>query len=420
MEFNRQSKIYKEKYKTKGSRAYKILFTFLSIVFIFFSLNIFLPNTVPRQARILSLNKRTNILFLGIDQLLDPSNPKGELSWRGRSDTIIVVSCNPKNNTINILNIPRDTKIRINRHRVEKINFLNAIGGPKLTRKNLERLLGIEIDFYIVANLNNLSKIIDEVGGVNVDVPKKMHYSDRTAMLYIDLEPGMQHLNGNQAIQFVRFRQDGLGDIGRIQRQQEFVRSAIKKLLDPLIIAKLPSVIFKFKNTVLTNMNARDIIRVANFIKNVKSTNQNSAMLPGRFGNSEGASYWIPNKEETYELVEKFFKSDEKSSKKIKRIDNYKIKISVLNAAGKNEDLTYDLVKNLRDLGYNVITVSGYEEDIKKTKIYAQNANLNYAKQVKTDIDNIGEIIVGNLGPPESDITLLIGEDVTKVDFKVK
>lgn len=314
MKFDKYPKSLNEGDSKKSSFWFSITLLVFGAFFVLLALNFYVPTVVPQGARILSLNESKNIMFLGIDEMLDLDIDKS--TWKGRSDTIIVAHLNPKANRVNILNIPRDTKIRINKKRREKINFLNAIGGPKLTKRNLEKLLGIKIDYYVIVNLKGLSKLIDSIGGIVVDVPKRMKYTDRTAMLYIDLKPGKQLLNGEEAIQFVRFRHDGLGDIGRIKRQQQFTKAIIKKFMDPVVFAKLPTLASKFKGTVLTNINPPTVVKIANFVKNVPSEKIKIAMLPGDFGQRNKISYWIPSKERTLALVDDFFHSDDKKDEK--------------------------------------------------------------------------------------------------------
>ena len=374
------------------------------------SLNIYNPSLVPNELRVISLNKRLNILVLGCDEIFEETE-NGAKIIKGRSDTIIILSCDPFNNTWNILNIPRDTKIQIPGHGSEKINFLNSIGGPIFTKKCIEKLLNIHIDNYVMVNVQGLNKIIDEIGGIVVDVPQRMQYQDITAMLNINLFPGKQILNGEQAVGFVRFRHDNLGDIGRIQRQQIFMRAVVKKLLDPITFTKLPELISIYKKTILTDLKSKEIIKIANFIRNVPSSNQNIAILPGEFGRYNKVGYWIPNQDEINKIVRKIF-YDKKNLFRFKRSDPKAIKISILNGSRNDDHLGTKISNILREHGYTVALCQDYESHVSKTKIYAQKANSEVALQVKSDIGNVGELLSGNLGPPDSDITILAGDDL--------
>lgn len=392
-----------------------IAFFLVAILFLFI-INYFFPASIPEPMRILTLRGSKNILFLGIDEMLDQSNGyKSSNSWKGRSDTIVVVNCNAKKNSINVLSIPRDTKIKVNKSRREKINFLNAIGGPKLTKACIEKLLGIKIDYYVVVNLNDFSKLIDSVGGIKIDVPKKMRYRDNTAMLYIDLAPGEQILNGDQIIGFVRYRHDSLGDIGRIQRQQIFMKAAYDKLKDPTVITKLPSLIFKFRQTILTNMSPTDILSLANFARGVPKENQNIAMLPGTFSVRSRISYWIPNKEDTIKLVSEYFENSSlPTQEKLKVRTKETLKILLLNTL--NNDF---YVKSIREVlersGYTNLTVKNNEEKLDETKILVKEDYIKFAREIRQDLKNFASIDIADSAESSSDVTIIIGENIKGV-----
>ena len=417
MTFEKYPKIL-YRYKRDGKKS---SFLFNSILFIisFFLvivfLNIYNPSLVPGQFRLISLSGRQNILLLGCDEIFPETIDKyGRQIWKGRSDTIAILNCNPSKNTLNILNIPRDTRARIPGYGAEKINFLSSIGGPLATKTYLENVLRIKIDHYVVVNIQGLNRIIDEIGGVTIDVPQRMQYVDKSAMLYINLFPGKQVLNGKQAVGFVRFRHDNLGDIGRIQRQQVFMRAVFKKLLDPITFTKLPEIVSIYKQTVLTDLDPREIIKIANFIRNVPKSNQNIVILPGDFGQRNMVSFWIPNQEEINQVVKKIF-YDQNSFSFFKKSGIKSVKVSIFNGSRKDKSLSKKIFKLLNKYGYTVLICQDYQTYTEKTKIYAQKANLDVALQVKQNIGNVGEILTGNLGPPDSDVTILAGDDLVNL-----
>ncbi len=418
MNFESYSRILRERRERKPSFFFGLLIFIVGFFLMLLSLNIYNPSLVPNELRVMSLNKKINILLLGCDEI----NPGGgevdsNRLQNGRSDTIVLVNCNPIKNTINILNMPRDTRVKIPHHGVEKLNYLNSVLGPVLTKKHLEKLLGIKIDYYVVVNVNGLRKVIDEIGGIIVDVPQRMQYDDYSAKLHINLYPGKQKLSGTRAVGFVRFRHDSLGDIGRIQRQQAFMRAVFNKLLDPVIFTKLPEVISIYRKTILTNLKPNDIIKIANFVRNVPQSKQNIVILPGEFGYQHGVSYWIPNVREIHNVIKKFF-YDDKNFLRYARINPEKIKISILNASKKDNHLASKLADILREYGYTVLLLQDYESTVKRSKIYAQKANPEIALQIKYDLGNIGDLIIGNLGPPDADVTILAGDDL--VNLKIK
>jgi len=142
--------------------------------------------------------ERTNILVLGVD-----ARP-GETT--SRSDTMILVSVDPKLNKAAVVSIPRDTKVTI-KGATEKICAANALGGPQLAVSTVEDLMGIDIDYWVEMDFNGFKKIVDTLGGVTITVPQRMYKPSEG----IDLQPGTKKLNGSEALAFVRFRDYNMG-----------------------------------------------------------------------------------------------------------------------------------------------------------------------------------------------------------------
>lgn len=192
-----------------------------------------------KNLRLPELSRPVNILVLGVKVLTSDvaETSHEELgyhalvnSFEGLADTMLLVRFDPENKRMSVLSIPRDTKTSIKDHGVRKINEANYLGGPALTAETVSDLLeGVPIDRYVRINVQGVEKLIDALGGVTVYVPKDMKYTDHSQHLYIDLKKGKQHLNGEQAVQFLRFRHDEFGDIGRVQRQQMLMRSVVEQ-----------------------------------------------------------------------------------------------------------------------------------------------------------------------------------------------
>ena len=178
-----------------------------------------------------TLNKRINVLLLGIDDgdsEADKSEPK-------RTDAMIVASFDPEAHKISLISLPRDTMVILPGHtQYEKLNSAYTYGGVTMAKQTIANLLRIPIHYYALANWQGFIEIINLIGGVDLYVDKDMHYEDPWANLKIDIKHGYQHLDGEKSGQYVRFRSDELGDIGRVQRQQKFL-----KLLRPRLLKKL-------------------------------------------------------------------------------------------------------------------------------------------------------------------------------------
>jgi len=248
------------------------------------------PNLLPPQLRIASLKDPTTILFLGVDVVYTEQGRRSKKidkdAFTGRSDTIVVGRFDPIANTIRTISIPRDTQVEIPSNGTQKINAANAIGGPALAKVTVERFLGIPIDHYVVLNVHGLVDLVNELGGVTLEVPKKMAYMDWTAKLKIDLEPGVHTLTGNQAMGFVRFRHDALGDIGRVQRQEIFLRAVLDKAINPTSWPHVPKLLEIAQNYLDSDLSMKDMMGIANFVRGVPKSNQLLTMMPGSFTGS--------------------------------------------------------------------------------------------------------------------------------------
>jgi len=249
--------------------------------------------------------KDITFLLLGIDSQ-DVSKAKGQ-----RTDTMMLCRYDDTTGKISILSIPRDTLATIRgRKNKEKINHAHAYGGPELSVKAVKDLLGIELDYYVRVDYKIVSEVVDLIGGVEVDVPMDMKYSDPTAdpPLYIDLKKGKQVLDGDKALQFLRFRKGYANqDLGRIEAQQQFMSSAIKKALNPVNILKLPKFVNTYVKNVDTNIPLDTIAKFALKAKNVDTENIQMSILPGESKYIGGVSYYVHDKEKTQEIVNSMF-----------------------------------------------------------------------------------------------------------------
>jgi len=255
------------------------------------------------------LNQKQNILILGTD-----SNGKNTDPFTGtRSDTIIVVSLDRMGKAVNAISIPRDSKVPILGHDIDKINAAHSYGGPELTKKTIEGTFGINIDHYLVVNFNGVKDLVKALGGVNVNVEKRMRYTDRSGGLYIDLYPGYQDLTPEQAEGYLRFRHDAIGDIGRMRRQQWFVRGVVEKLKSPDVIARIPSIINAISSNIKTDMNVYELAGLATFAKQVDIDNVQTSTLPGKPSNHGFVSYWIIDTDRTQAVIDRLIYREEPS-----------------------------------------------------------------------------------------------------------
>ena len=243
--------------------------------------------TKEKKDELLTATDKSTIMIMGVDERADDV---------GRSDTLMVATIDPKLDQAALLSIPRDTRVKIKGHGYDKINAAYAYGGERLTQSTVEDFLGVNMDHYIIVNVKAFQRIIDAIGGIDIDVEKRMYYEDPwddDGGLLIDLRPGLQHMDGKTAVTYVRYR-DEEGDIGRIKRQQAFMKACMDKVTSPTIITKLPSVISEVFESVKTDLSVRQLLEFAGSLSKAKNNGLKTEMVPGRPLYIEGISYWIP------------------------------------------------------------------------------------------------------------------------------
>jgi LCP family protein required for cell wall assembly len=234
------------------------------------------------------------ILMMGVDAPNRNQRRKDEDAFEGtRTDTMMLVRVNASKQRVAVVSIPRDSKVYLAGNRgIDKINAAHAIGGPELAVQTVQDSFGIPIDNFIVVNLRGVREMVDALGGIDVYVEKSMHYTDNTAKLYINFEPGLHHLNGKNAEAFLRFRHDQLGDIGRIRRQQQFIMALTKKLRDPSVVFRIPELVRIASQYVETDLSPNDLLTLAFFGKDLNMNSVRTATLPGHPGGVR-VSYWV-------------------------------------------------------------------------------------------------------------------------------
>ena len=248
------------------------------------------------------LTGRHNILVMGVDSNGSDSDPfKGT-----RSDTMILLNIDPKSRSINAITIPRDSKVYLpDNQGVQKINAAHALGGIDLAKKTVEETLGIRVDNYVVVNNDGVIKLVDAIGGVPIYVEKDMYYNDNSGGLHINLSKGVHVLRGKDVEGYLRYRKDGLGDIGRTSRQQWFLKALLEKLQTPEAITKIPEAL-KIANTyVKTDMSLYQMSQYAALARGIDLDSIVVATLPGAPNKTGYISYWILDPEKTQEVVDR-------------------------------------------------------------------------------------------------------------------
>ena len=232
------------------------------------------------------LSGKKNIVVMGCDIRKDDV---------GRSDTLFVVMLDKNNKQASLLSIPRDTRVKIRDHGWDKINAAFAYGGHNLTKTTVQDFLGIKLNNYVVVDFQGFKDLVDVIGGVDINVEKRMYYYDPYANFEIDLRPGLQHMDGKTAMQYVRYR-DEEGDIGRIRRQQKFIMALYKQIASKNIIAKMPGLSRQIMSMVKSDLSLKEMVELGKVMHDMlQKDGLKMAMVPGAPKYIDGISYWIPD-----------------------------------------------------------------------------------------------------------------------------
>ncbi|MBR2779352.1 MAG: LCP family protein [Firmicutes bacterium] len=240
---------------------------------------------------------RINLLMLGVNQ--------------GMTDTIMLVSWNLGTNQVDIISVPRDTHYERDGYSGASLK-INAIysqeGLQPLAAAVSDVLCGIPIEYYAIIDYNAIRKVVDGIGGVPMDVPMDMHYEDPydTPPLVIDLKAGEQILDGDKAIQFLRFRKGyPTGDYGRIEAQQEFMKSAFNQAIKHGIIDSARLV----TSNVQSNLTLGMVSKYALNALQLQEDSVSSYICPGEAQYIDGLSFFLQDKEATEEMMRQIYAS---------------------------------------------------------------------------------------------------------------
>ena len=223
--------------------------------------------------------------------LLGSDARAGEAS---RSDTIVVTKAGG-----GMLAVPRDTLVEIPGVGEDKINAAFATGGPELTVETLENLTGVSIDNYVVVNFGGVEDIVDAMGGITLEVDQSIEVGIEGRRVYIPA--GTRELDGLEALAYVRYRGGPTADIGRIGRQQKFLRQLAREATSPANLPRLPATARAVWVNIDTNMNPLEAARFA--VRTRLSGIEEAELYPGTPQYIGGISYWVPDKEAGDQVV---------------------------------------------------------------------------------------------------------------------
>jgi LCP family protein required for cell wall assembly len=360
-----------------------------------------------------------NILVMGIDRV--PEAPKNSTEvFAGRSDTMLLLRLDPRDNSVRMLSIPRDTQVNIPGVGIAKINDANVEGGAALAARVVSRTLNdVPIDRYLRVTTEAFRELVDLVGGIEVFVPYPMKYTDVTQNLNINLEQGWQTLNGDQAEQFARFRKDQNGDIGRVQRQQALLKALRQRLVSPTVLPRLPQVIRVMQQYVDTNISLEEMLAIAGFGLKLQQDDVKMVLLPGRFSDPKEfiGSYWLIDSSRRDRVMREYFQQNPTWTALEPHSSSQGVRIAIQNATD-NPEVSQRVARYLAEKNFrNVYIVKNWPDRQRQTQIIVQQGDLEAAATLKKVL-GLGRVEASSIGDIESDLTIRVGDDWQESKFE--
>lgn len=250
-----------------------------------------------RESAVSISNDPVSILLLGVENYSSGGNG-------GRSDTLMVATFNPEDQTMKLLSIPRDTRVEIPGEGLDKINHSFSKGGKELTIETVEDFLEIPIDYYATVNFDGFKNIVDIVGGITVDVPFDFEQnSDDPKAEKLQFFKGPMELDGRYALAYARMRlQDPNNDIGRNERQQQVVKAIIDEIASADTLFKVDQLTDEVGKNVETNMKVSELLGFYQKYSGFNTNNIETIKLEGVGEYIGGVAYWLPEEESVIEI----------------------------------------------------------------------------------------------------------------------
>lgn len=395
-----------------------------------------LSTLVGHNAETLENLDKIQVLVMGVS-----TDNGGKLT-----DTIIVGTYDPKTQHVSLLSIPRDTFVGKNEATASAYDKINALyqKSPEKTLEAVNNITGLDLKYYVVIDNQALIKLVDVIGGVEFEVPYVpggMVYDDPTQDLHINLQSGMQLIDGEKAEQLLRYRHGnpdkngkmttypeeyGGNDIGRMKTQRNFIMTTIKQTVQAKNIFKIKEIIDIAYEYIETNMPISVMKDYVPYAVNVKVDEMQSEYLPGVSEQVGPQKLWVykVNKTETEKLIKKLYSEDETdeventettvtnntpTDTNVEKSDASKIKIEILNGSGSDATAT-KVKKALSNKGYKITKVTPTTTTAKTTIINKTEVDEQFEQDIK-NILGVGNISTSSVSSNNVDITIIIGKD---------
>lgn len=369
------------------------------------------PNGVKPIA-VKSKDDPVNILVMGLD--IGNSGVKSDYDGK-RTDTIILMHYNPKDEEVNMVSIPRDTLVKIN-GKNQKINAAHVLGGVPYLVSCVEQILDIKINYYGKVNYEGFREIVNILGGVDMTISQRMDYDDTAQNLHIHFKKGeVIHLDGKKAEEFFRWREnnDGTGladgDLGRIKNQQLFIQKVMDKFKSVSIVTKLPDILKAIPKYTETNMDSENILKYGLAVSKVDKNKIKFSTIQGDAVYIDGVSYVVYDEKKNSDLLAVLHNETAGSTESA--LEKRELKVQILNGTNIN-GAAGEVTKKLKSLGYgSVSAANGKKAQVSTVTVFG--VDKKYEDYIKNDI-GINNIVYEQEQGSNYDIVVLLGDDYKK------
>ncbi len=379
-----------------------IVLAFLVVISAYFSYKSPFMDAIIHQ-------KRVNFLFLGVD-FVDNSV---------HSDTVILISYNPLQEVLDVVSIPRDSYVDIENYKFKKITEIYAAlykekkskykAAEELKKIIEEKIFSFEdfkinIPYFFLIDYQNFKKLINAIGKIKIVVTEPMHYDDEAGHLHIHFERGVYYMDGEQALQYIRYR-DLVGDLGRISRQQYFIKSLINKMLTPTVWLKFPLILYNIRKCFITNVSLVDFLNIVLEFKNLEITDIRFSTLTG---NIKGRYIELDKN-----MLSSFIRY--LSSCNNVFVSDRKVLLKVYNATDKPK-LAKQVSFFLRKKGYDVLDWGNWYCKQPRSRIIDCSHNVQVVKELSKllnifDVSTSYSQFLPSVLTESANIIIIIGED---------
>jgi LCP family protein required for cell wall assembly len=350
------------------------------------------------------------------------------VDYARHSDTLMVWRYSPREGRVDVLSIPRDTKIDLPGYRFRRINevFAYHYGVKRNSREAALEVIEavnhlltkgrvpLDLAYFFHVDYNGFRRFIDLLGGVNIHIEEPMHYDDNAGGLHIHWEPGDYHFNGQQSLEYVRFRGKS-GDRGRILRQMEFLKAVSEKLSSPLLFIRWPRLAGTVLGSLHTNITPWDLFLLALEAKHVGPDKVNPWLLPGH---PKGA-FWELDEERTALVLQQImtrgaadkpaFETDTRSLPASSPAAARPITVKVWNGS-RQEGLALTVARRLRAARFDVLEWGNYGARQRKTRVMDRAGTIEKAKKVAQSLGM--DSVFSDVDPGvRVDVEVILGED---------